>query len=279
MMNSSRERNRTLLLFSFLAVLFVVAYYPAFIGFARKWSASEDYAHAFFTVPIIIYMIWTKKEAFLKQEGNSVVGLPLVVGSISLYLLSLQLQIPTIMFVATMLTVVSTLIYFCEFRIVKALIIPIMLLFLLIPIPNQLLSAVTAALQLKVSEASELIVQLLAIPLFREGNVLHIPDKTFQVVEACSGIRSLISLSTLSLIFGYFTLRTWWATSLLLLLSVPIAIFINIVRVVSMVVVYRWYAIDLTEGTAHTVAGLVLFLLGFFMLGLFQRILESWETK
>ena len=98
-------------------------------------------------------------------------------------------------------------------------------------------------------------------------------------MEACSGIRSLISLSTLSLILGYFTLFRWRSIVLLLLFSVPVAIFINIVRVVSLVLVYEWFAIDLSEGMAHTVSGLVLFLLGLVLLVFFQRILESWEAK
>ncbi|MDD2465152.1 MAG: exosortase/archaeosortase family protein [Desulfobulbus sp.] len=273
------QQIRTYILSILVGALFVAGYYPAFVGLARKWSASEDYTHAFFIVPIILYMIWLKRDVLTKGDGNVALGLPLVICSILLYLLALQLQIPTIMFIATVLTMVSTLVYFAGFRILKEMAIPIVLLFMIIPIPNQLLSMVTATLQLKVSQVSETVVQLFSIPLFREGNVLHIPDKTFQVVEACSGIRSLISLTTLSLIFGYFTLNKWQSVGLLLLFSIPVAIFINIARVISLVIVYYFLKIDLSMGTAHTVAGIVLFLLGLFFVFLFQRILESWEAK
>jgi exosortase/archaeosortase family protein len=77
---------------------------------------------------------------------------------------------------------------------------------------------------------------------------------------------------------GYFTLTRWRSIAFLLLLSVPVAIFINIVRVVSLVLIYEWLAIDLSEGTGHTVSSLVLFVLGLGLLLIFQRILESWET-
>ena len=271
--------RRTLLLFSLAAVLFVAAYYPAFISLGRKWAASEDYTHAFFTVPIILYMLWMQRGVLTNGPGNTLLGLPLVIGSALLYLLSLQLQIPTVTFLATILTVVSAIIYLAGARALRALVIPVLLLFLLIPIPNQLLSMVTATLQLKASQASEWVAQLFAIPLLREGNVLHLPKKSFQVVEACSGIHSLISLTTLSLILGHFNLFRRRSIVLLLLFSVPVAIFINIVRVVSLVLVYEWFAIDLSEGMAHTVSGLVLFLLGFGLLVFFQRILESWEAK
>ena len=271
--------RKSILLFSLAALLFAAAYYPAFNTLARKWAVSEDYTHAFFTVPIILYMLWMQRGALASGPGNTLLGLPLVVGAALLYLLSLQLQIPTVTFLATMLTIVGTIIYLSGIRVLRDLAIPVLLLFLLIPIPNQLLSMVTATLQLKVSQASEWVAHLFAIPLFREGNVLHLSDKTFQVVEACSGIRSLISLSTLSLILGYFTLFRWRSIVILLLFSVPVAIFINIVRVVSLVLVYEWFAIDLSEGMAHTVSGLVLFLLGLGLLVFFQRILESWEAK
>jgi exosortase len=176
------------------------------------------------------------------------------------------------------LTIVSTIIYLFGLGTLKNIAIPLALLFLVIPIPNQFLSMLTATLQIKVSQASTVLAQLFSIPIFREGNVLHIPDKTFQVVEACSGIRSLISLSTLSLIFSYFTLNRWWSVTALLLLSIPVAVVINILRVVSLVVVYHWFKIDLSVGTAHTVAGLVLFLFGLFLLNLLQRVLKSWEA-
>ena len=277
MLNLLRAKNMLLLLFAI--GLFAVAFYPALATLARKWAASEDYTHAFFTVPIILYMLWMQWGALANGPGNTLLGLPLVVGSMLLYMFSLQLQIPTVTFLATMLTIVGAIIYLSGVRVLRDLIIPVLLLFLLIPIPNQLLSMVTATLQLKVSQASEWVAHLFAIPLFREGNVLHLSDKTFQVVEACSGIRSLISLSTLSLILGYFTLFRWRSIVLLLLFSVPVAIFINIVRVVSLVLVYEWFALDLSEGMAHTVSGLVLFLLGLGLLVFFQRILESWEAK
>jgi len=273
------QRIKPYILPIIVLTLFVVSYYPSFDSMIRKWSASDDYTHAFFTVPIVIYMIWLKRNLLTDGKGRTVIGLLLVVLSVLMYLASLQLQIPTIMFIATVFTVISALIYFAGFRVLKEMAIPILLLFMIIPIPNQMLSMVTASLQLKVSYASELIIQLFSVPLFREGNVLQLPDKTFQVVEACSGIRSLISLTTLSLILGYFTLKKWWSTPLLLLFSIPVAIFINIVRVVSLVLVYYFFKLDLSSGTEHTVMGVVLFVLGLAMLVLFQRILELWEEK
>ena len=260
-------------------LLFGVSYYPAFDGLVSKWSASDDYTHAFFTVPVVAYMIWLQRSLLVESCGRPLIGIVLIVLSVLLYLVSLQLQIPTITSVATVFTVISGLIYFGGFRVLKEMAIPILLLFMVIPVPNQLLSMITASLQLKVSQASETIVQLFSVPLFREGNILQIPGKTFQVVDACSGIRSLISMTTLSLIIGYFTLTRGRSILFLLLFSIPVAVVINIVRVISLVLVYYYFKIDITSGTWHTVSGLLLFSLGLVMLFSFQRILEYWEGK
>ncbi len=262
-----------------ILTLFVVAYYPALNSIVKKWNQSDDYTHAFFTVPIVIYMIWLKRNLLTEGKGQPVLGLFFVALSAFLYLVSVQLQIPTIMYIVTVFTVISGLVYFAGFLALKEMAIPIMLLFLVIPIPNQLLSMVTASLQLKVSYASEIVIQLFSVPLFREGNVLHIPDRTFQIVEACSGLRSLISLMTLSLILGYFTLIKSWSVFLLFMFSIPIAIFVNVVRVVFLILAYYYVHVDLAVGLTHTVFGLVLFLIGLGLLYSFQRLLELWETK
>ncbi|MBW2660286.1 MAG: exosortase/archaeosortase family protein [Deltaproteobacteria bacterium] len=264
---------------SIVLLLFTAGYYPAFDSLITKWSASDDYTHAFFTVPVVAYMIWLQRDLLAESKGRPVIGLVLIILSIFLYLVSLQLQIPTITFIATVLTVISILIYFAGFRVLKEMAIPILLLFMVIPIPNQLLSMITASLQLKVSQASETIIQLFSVPLFREGNVLQIPGKTFQVVQACSGIRSLISMTTLSLIIGYFTLTRGRSILFLFLFSIPVAVVINIVRVISLVLIYYYFKIDITSGTWHTISGLLLFVLGLVLLFSFQRILEYWEGK
>jgi len=273
------QGNRTLVLAVLAAGLFIAAYYPIFQILAMKWARSEDYTHAFFTVPIILYMGWLKRERFVDGQGWHKTGLACMIMSTALYIVSLQLQIPSFIAISMVLTVSSTVLYLSGFRILREMFIPLLLLVLLIPIPDQLLSMVTASLQLKVSEASELIVNLFGIPLFREGNVLHIPQKTFQVVEACSGIRSLVSLVTLSLILGYFSLKNPWFIGILVLLSVPVAVLVNIMRVVGLVLAFHYFQLDLSAGSQHTVMGLALFGIALAVLFMLQRMLEHWETR
>ena len=262
-----------------LAGVAVAFFYPAIVMLVEKWQASEDYNRVFLVVPVVGYMIWMKKDLLEKGKEGSIAGLVLLSGAILSYLLALKIQIPTLIFLTMAGVIVCVLIYLAGFRILRDLAIPILLLLMLIPVPNQILSMLTASLQLWISDISSNISHLLSVPLYQEGNVLHLPDKSFFVVEACSGIRSLISMTTVSLILGYFMLNTITAMILLFILSIPVAIIINFIRITSMVLAYYFFNIDLTTGTMHTVAGLVLFAIGLGLLFASQRLLELWEKR
>jgi exosortase len=99
------------------------------------------------------------------------------------------------------------------------------------------------------------------------------------VVEACSGLRSVITLLTLSVVMGYFLLTRVSSKLLLVAASIPIAIFVNLIRVVAIVLLFHFFGLDLYEGTLHTVTGLLIFLIALATLFMLQRILERWEQK
>lgn len=281
MLQSTHSANKKLIILALTTLtLFAVAYFPVFQILVGKWANAEEYTHAFITVPIIIYMVWCKKNILVNSRGgNTLVGLPLIVLSILLYLVSLQLQIPTVCSVAMVLTLLSVLIYLTGFGTIKVLATPIILLIIIIPIPNQVYSMVTLPLQLKVSQVCEIIIQLVNIPVLREGNIIHTPEKTFQIVEACSGLRSMITLITLSLIMGYFLLTRTLSKVLLLVLSIPVAFFVNVIRVVVLVLAFHYFKVDLADGTKHTLLGILIFGIAMVTMLFLQRILEKWEIK
>ncbi len=273
------QRIQPYILPGLLIIVAAVAYYPALNLFAKKWSASEDYYHAFLVAPAIGYIIWEKRRCLYEGRSAPVTGLLLVVLSILSYLVSLRLQIPTMIFLATGMTLMSVFVFLAGFRILRELVIPLLLFILIIPVPGQLLSSATAALQLKISEISEMLIRLFSIPMYREGNVLHFEQLALQVIDACSGVRSLISMTTLSVLLGYFTLTRLRSALILFLFSIPVAVLINIVRVVALALVFHYFGLNLAEGQLHTITGLVLFAFGLSLLFAAQRILELWERQ
>lgn len=255
------------------------AFLPAVRLLLAKWSASDDYEHAIFVVPILLYIFWKDRRPLVQNNTFSTFGLIFFVTALISYLFSLKLQIPSFIFASMIATLISGIFYIGGSQSLKAYTIPILLLIMLIPIPGQLLSMLTGTLQLKISEIGETIIRTFGIPMLREGNVLNIQGMSFQVVEACSGIRSLISLTTLSLLLGYFSLRRFTSRTLLFIISIPIALLINLIRVVTLVLAFYYYKIDLSTGTPHTIIGLILFIFGFALLFTSQRVIEKWEQK
>ena len=261
-------------------VLFVVAYFPVFRILASKWAESEEYSHAFLTLPIILYMVYQNRRQVLETPATfTPLGLVTLLLASALYYFSLLTEVHTVIALAMYLTVLGTVVFLFGIRSLWVLFTPLLLLLMLIPFPDQLYIQLTFPLQLKVSQMSEAIISLFGIPVHRAGNVLTIPQKSFEVVEACSGLRSVITLLTLSVVMGYFLLVRTTSKLLLVAASIPVAIFVNLIRVVTIVLLFHSFGLDLYEGTLHTVTGLGIFLIALATLFLLQRILEQWEHK
>lgn len=273
-------KDPTLLLAITTTTVFLVVFYPALKLLFGLWASSDEYNHAFLTIPIIIYMVWSKKDTLTKSDNHhSVFGFLLTGFSLAAYYFALLTQVNTVIFLSMYMTMFGIIIWLVGFGTLKNLLTPIFLLLILIPFPEQLYTRMTFPLQLKVSQASELLVGLFDVPLLRQGNVMNIPEKSFEVVEACSGLRSMIALITLSTIVGFFMLRSYWAKMALVVVSIPIAILMNIIRVSLLILMFHFFRIDLSEGMLHQITGLLLFAFALISLLGTLKVLEFWEKK
>jgi exosortase len=136
---------------------------------------------------------------------------------------------------------------------------PLVFLVMMIPLPAIIYNQVTFPLQLLASRLSSNCLQLIAIPVLREGNVLILPNYSLEVVEACSGIRSLMSLIALAIAFGYFVEKRLWARITLVVLMVPIAVASNALRVLGAGVVTYLWGPRWAEGFFHSFQGWLIF--------------------
>ena len=154
---------------------------------------------------------------------------------------------------------------------------PIFLLFFMVPIPAVIYNQLTFPLQLIASSAAERAIDLLQIPVIREGNVLILPQQTLNVVEACSGIRSLLTLTFLSLVYGYFFEKRTWVRVALFCSTIPIAITANAGRVTITGVVSQFNP-ELAEGWFHEAQGWVIFMIALAILVAFHQTLVRSAT-
>ena len=281
MLQSTYSTNKMQIILALTALtLFIVAYIPVFQFLGEKWLVSEEYSHSFIVVPFIFYMAWRKLPVILEGPIRySIFGLVILIFSIPIYLFAWLTQVHTIISLSLFLTIIGVIIYLAGVKGVKELCTPLILLVMVIPIPEQLYIQITFPLQLKVSQISEIVIRIFGVPIFREGNIMNIPEKSFEVVEACSGLRSMITILTLSVIMDYFMLRKTYSKLVLFIMGVPVAIFVNIIRVISIVLLFHYFKLDLSAGIWHTIMGLLIFCIALLILFLLQRVLEIWEKE
>jgi exosortase len=226
-------------------------------------------------VPVVAgFIVWQKREELmaLKAQPNWW-GLILVIwGGIQLTIATLGTELfsARIAFMMTLIGVVWTL---CGTAMLKKLTFPLLLLFFMIPIPAVIYNSITFKLQLLASHLAEDALTLLSVPVAREGNVLELPNQKLQVVEACSGIRSLLSLTFLSLVYGYFFEKKTWVRWVLFLSTIPIAIVANGSRVTITGLMTQVKA-ELAEGFFHEAQGWVIFMVGLGLLILWHQLIN-----
>lgn len=275
---NGREQYTRIAAWVFLLTAFALLYFPVFIGLVRGWIASDDNSHGFLILPVASYMLWQQRGTLTAQPvDGSWVGLPLAIFSLFMFLFAKLGAVVSLYPVSMITFILSTVIFLFGFSMFRQCLFPLFFLFFMVPVPSQIYAALTNPLQFIVTRITVALASMLGVVVYHEGNVIHLTDMTFQVVQACSGLRSIMSMLTLGAIFGYFTLRTPLMRLILIAAGVPIAIAVNIFRVFSMVIAYNYLKLNLTEGALHTVLGLFVFLLGLLFFILLQKVLARCE--
>ena len=149
---------------------------------------------------------------------------------------------------------------------IKLLFFPLAFLIFMIPLPYLIYDSVAFPLKLFAARVATFFLQLIEVPILREGNIITLPSTTLEVADACSGIRSLMSLIVLGIVYAYFIHRAFWKRVVLVAATVPVAICANASRLVITGILAHYGNPDLAQGFFHTFSGWVLFVIAFLML-------------
>jgi exosortase len=256
-------------LWALLFLSFFCAYFSTITSLVSAWAHSDDYSHGFAIIPLAVYILWQKRQTLHTEPvRGSWWGLLVALAVLIVYVAARKGEMQTIASVSMIFFLWGGVIFLFGFAVFRACLFPLLILFFMIPVPAQVIASLTIPLQLIVTKASVGLASLIGIPIFREGNIIQLPQGTFQVVQACSGLRSIMTMMTLGAILAYLSLRSNLLRGILFLLAVPIAIAVNILRVFLLVVVFYYLAFDMSEGTVHTFLGLFVFgiAIGLFLL-------------
>ena len=257
---------------AWFGVLLVVCYAPILYRMAVQWSNDENMGHGFFVPFVAGYIAWQRRDTLLSipRKPNGF-GLALVVWAA---FQALAATLGAELFTARLAFVIAlfgTILYLGGTRWVKALLFPLILLLFMIPIPSIIYASLTLRLQTVASQLGEAMITLMGIPVLRVGNMLQLPSQTLDVAEACSGIRSLLSLAFLSLVYAYFTDNRIWMRWALLLATVPIAIGANAVRV-AVTGLMSEINTKLAQGAYHEAEGYIVFIVALVALVAVHRL-------
>ena len=254
-----------------------ILYFRILQGLVFDWIHMPDFSHGFLIPIVSFYFVYERrKDLSTLSPSSNWMGLPILLFGIMLLLLgNLATEYFTMRF--SMLVVLGGIVLFLlgkEFF--KALIFPIIFLIFMIPIPSVLMDRITFPMQLFASKVAAKSLYLIGIPVLREGNIIQLANTSLEVAEACSGIRSLISLLALSVVFAYFSQNSTWKRILLVLSTFPIAIIANAARVTGTGILAHHYGDKVAQGFFHGFSGWILFVVAFVCLfvvgGLLSKI-------
>ena len=256
--------------------LLVLAYLPILIRMATQWTNDDDMSHGFFVPAVAGFIAWRRKEELLAAAPQpNYLGLVIMLWSLfqmSLGILGAELFLQRTAFVGS---VWGAVLFLGGWPYVRVLTLPLVMLPLMVPIPAVIYNQITFPLQLFASSVAENTLMLLQIPVLRDGNVLELASgQKLSVVEACSGIRSLLSLTFLSLVYGYMSEEKLWIRWAIFLASIPIAVAANAFRV-SATGVLSEYNPDLAQGFFHSLEGTVAFAFAFALMVFFHLFVKK----
>jgi exosortase len=249
------------------SVLLAAAFGQILYSLVRQWSNDEDVGHGFFVLPVALYIAWQRREEIMAIEAKpNWWGLVLIVWAALQGFLGTIAAENFLQRSAFLISLVGVLLVLGGTKLVRTLTFPLLLLPFMIPIPAIIYSQITFPLQLFASRVAEAALDFIGIPVWRDGNVLELASQKLSVAEACSGIRSLLSLTFLSLVWAYFFDQKVWMRWALLIGVIPIAIIANAGRV-TITGILSDVNPDLARGFFHSLEGWIIFLIAFAMLG------------
>lgn len=252
---------------SVLILLIGWLYAPILTRLVEQWWNDPNFSHGFLVPAFALFVLWKDRARTSKlSPAPSSWGL-LVVGFGLCLLIAGVLGAELFLSRISFLVLLAGLIIFLQgWPLFRAVLFPWAFLFLMIPIPAILFNQVTFPLQLLASRLAAWALPLLGVPVLREGNILHLPSMPLEVAEACSGIRSLLSLTTLSIVYGYLMEPRIRIRVVLALASIPIAVVANSLRIVGTGLLVQYWGQDAAEGFFHTFSGWLVFVVSLIML-------------
>jgi exosortase D (VPLPA-CTERM-specific) len=252
------------LLWIILGIGLALAMWSAFgalVAMVERWSASEEYGYGYMIPAITLFLIWQRKDKLAVQPfTGSWMGVAVLVLGVLVTLIGQLSTLNSITQYGFLIMLIGGLYGLMGRAAFKVILVPILLLFLMVPLPAFLFNNLSAQLQLISSEIGVAVIRLFGVSVYLEGNVIDLGTFKLQVVEACSGLRYLFPLLALSIIASYFYQAAVWKRLVVILSSIPITVFMNSFRIGVIGVLVNIGGPRQAEGFLHDFEGWIVFM-------------------
>lgn len=261
-------------LFTVLVIMTVV-YAPVIPSLIADWSHDPNYSHGFLIPVLSGYFLWEKRAELARSRVSpSNMGLLVIIVSLSMLIVGYAGTEYFTMRSSLIFLIAGLVLYWFGWAVLKAAYLPIGFLLFMIPLPYIVYDSIAFPLKLFIAKFSVISLKLMGIVVWREGNIIQFPQTVLEVADACSGLRSLMSLLALSVAMAFLTQKTVKKRLILIFMALPIAIFTNMLRVIGTGVLAQFYGAAAAEGFFHEFAGLAVFSLALVLLILIGALLR-----
>lgn len=263
-----------------LAALSVWIYWSILVHLLGEWWNDPNFSHGFFVPLFSAFVLWQERKSLAQIAPRPAwSGLAILLCGLTFLMVG---QMGAELFLSRtslLLVLAGIIILFFGWNLFRAVLFPWAFLLLMIPVPVILLNKITFPLQLLASKVAAAVLPLLGVPVLREGNVINLPSMALEVAEACSGIRSLMTLIALAIIYGYLIEKRPWIRWVLVFASLPIAVAANSVRIIGTGLLVQYWSPDKAEGFFHTFEGWLIFVLSLCMLVCLHSLLVFFARR
>lgn len=259
--------NRHRLFLLGLIPLVALLYWKIVPGMVMDWYHDQNYSHGFIVPIIAAYFIYERRDDLREapvEPWNP--GLFLIVAGLLQVMVGFLASEYFTMRSSLILLLAGMVLFLFGKQVFKLLLLPIAFLIFMVPIPYIIYDMVAFPLKLFVTKVSVWTLKAIGVVVAREGNIIMFPTTTLEVADACSGIRSLLSLLALAVAYAFFIRTTGVRRWIIIFSAIPIAIFTNAVRVIVTGILAQWWGAKAAEGFFHEFAGMAVFAVAIAML-------------
>jgi exosortase len=258
-----------------LAAAMLALYARVLLKLGHDWWTNPDFSHGFLVPLFSLYLLWHKRDKLQTMvRRQSWAGLAIIVPALMVLIVGVFGAELFLSRVSLVMLLVGITLTFFGWEILKEVAFPLAVLLLAIPIPAIIFNQITFPLQILASQLASALLPLANVPVLRDGNVINLPAMPLEVAEACSGIRSLMSLGTLAVFYGYFLERKIWKRVVLALASIPIAVAANAARIVGTGLCVQYWDPEKALGFFHEFSGWVVFVVSLVALYCTHRLMQ-----